>query len=137
MKIAIIAFTVLLGITLVAGLAFSRGWGSHHGWGMNGYRQDSDDWCGGQRYQKENTNWESGCCRRNWHYDYSDHVKIDRNTVKAIAQDYLDRLDNPNLKIGQISELKKRFEVEIVTQDDSLVERMIIYRETGYVEIEY
>jgi len=38
---------------------------------------------------------------------------------------------NPNLKLGKIKEVEEGFEVQIVTRDDSLVNRFVLDRNTG------
>jgi mono/diheme cytochrome c family protein len=50
---------------------------------------------------------------------------------------YLNRLGNPNLKTGKITEKGDDYEIEIVTKDGSLVNRIQVNKSTGQMRSEY
>jgi hypothetical protein len=54
-----------------------------------------------------------------------------------MVRDYLYRLGNPNLKQGKVRETDHEFEVEIVTKDNSLVEKLLIEKQTGWMRLTY
>ena len=56
---------------------------------------------------------------------------LSKKKAEEIAQFYLDRLDNPRLKIGKIKDNDTAFEVEIVTRDNSLVNNLLVEKDTG------
>ena len=56
---------------------------------------------------------------------------LSKKKAEEIAQFYLDQLGNPRLKSGQIKERDKVFEVAIVTRDNSLVDKLLIEKDTG------
>ncbi len=56
---------------------------------------------------------------------------IDEQHAKSRVQGYLDDLGNPNLKLGKINETTRSFEVEIVTLDNSLVDKIKVNKKTG------
>lgn len=59
-------------------------------------------------------------------------TEITKDSVASMANAYLARLGNPNLKLGEIKELDKAFEVSIVTKDNSLVNRYTVDKKTGF-----
>ncbi len=56
---------------------------------------------------------------------------LSKKKATEIAQFYLDQLGNPRLKLGQIKKKDKVFEAAIVTIDNSLVNRLLIEKDTG------
>jgi hypothetical protein len=46
---------------------------------------------------------------------------------------YLRSSRNPNLKIGEVEDKGPVFEVEIVTKEDSLVDKLVVNKETGWI----
>lgn len=59
--------------------------------------------------------------------------QLTKNDAETVIRDYLYRLGNPNLKQGKIKETDHEFEVEIVTKDNSLVEKISIDKQTGWM----
>jgi hypothetical protein len=57
--------------------------------------------------------------------------------VKAIVENYLQSTRNPNLKLGKIKEKDNYFEAEILTKDDSLVDKIIVDRFSGWMRSMY
>ncbi|MBI5043302.1 MAG: hypothetical protein HZC10_05645 [Nitrospirae bacterium] len=56
---------------------------------------------------------------------------ITKDEAAAILQNHLKWTRNPNLKLGKITEKETGFEAEIVTKDNSLVNKIFIDKETG------
>ncbi len=56
---------------------------------------------------------------------------ITKDEATTILQNHLKWTRNPNLKLGKITEKDKGFEAEIVTKDNSLVNKIFIDKETG------
>ncbi|HID74967.1 MAG TPA: hypothetical protein EYP56_03115 [Planctomycetaceae bacterium] len=53
------------------------------------------------------------------------------------AEEHLERLGNPNLKIGEVNHTVASFEVQVVTQDGSLVNWLIIDKQSGRIRTLY
>ena len=48
-----------------------------------------------------------------------------------MLEDYLDSMRNPNLKVGEIKDQGDAFEAEILTKENSLVDRILVDNRTG------
>ena len=57
------------------------------------------------------------------------------NDAEQLADDYVAR--NPNLKIGKVTEKDQFYEATILTQEGSLVERLMIDKQTGWMKRAY
>jgi hypothetical protein len=57
---------------------------------------------------------------------------LDQKTAQELAQNYV--AGNPNLKIGQVTEKEGVYEAPVVTQDGSLVETLLIDKQTGWMK---
>jgi hypothetical protein len=57
--------------------------------------------------------------------------------ARAILEDYLKSKRNPNLKLGKIKDDGYAFEAEIVTKDNSLVDRILVDKNTGGMRSAY
>jgi hypothetical protein len=57
--------------------------------------------------------------------------------VRAKEENYLKATRNPNLKVGKITDKDQYFEVEIVTKDNSLVDKIIVDKQTGWTRSIY
>jgi len=92
-----------------------RGPGAHHGYGMGpgmmgqGY---------GPQYQQE-------------------RKPLTEKDVKAMAENYVQSTRNPNLKLGKITDKDQYFEAEIVTKNDSLVDKILVDKQTGWMRSIY
>lgn len=53
------------------------------------------------------------------------------------AERYLQGLNNPNLKLGEINETAASYEVQVVTKDGSLVNWIIIDKQSGQLKTQY
>jgi hypothetical protein len=62
---------------------------------------------------------------------------LEEKDVKAIIENYLNSMRNPNLKLGKIKDAGNSFEAEIVTKDNSLVDKIIVDKMTGWMRSAY
>jgi len=70
-------------------------------------------------------------------YRYSKNP-MDRDTAKAILNDYLQSLRNPNLKIGEIKDKDSVFEAKILTnKNEDLVDIILVNKYTGWIQSAY
>jgi hypothetical protein len=56
---------------------------------------------------------------------------LSESEARRMVEDYLRSTRNPNLKLGQLRDLGKVFEAEILTKEDSLVDRILVDKNTG------
>jgi len=54
-------------------------------------------------------------------------------TASQIVADRLEAAANPNLKVGKVTEVGRDFEVEIVTKDGSLANKVLVEKSTGRI----
>ncbi len=87
-----------------------------------------------------------GCpMMRNWidrgSYEATDPltrtVALTEEQATTMVQDYVQSIGNPNLKMGKVKETDTDFEVEIVTKDDSLVNKILVDKRTGWTRSIY
>ncbi|MCE5274147.1 MAG: hypothetical protein ABFD70_13500 [Syntrophaceae bacterium] len=57
--------------------------------------------------------------------------------TKLLVEHYLTSMGNPNLKMGKITDKEKYFEAEIVTKDGSLVDTLMVDKQTGWMKSVY
>jgi hypothetical protein len=62
---------------------------------------------------------------------------LDEKDAKAEVEDYIKGSRNPNLKMGSVKDKGSTFEVEILTKDNSLVDRILVDKNTGWMKSEY
>jgi len=62
---------------------------------------------------------------------------LDEKNIKEILENYLKSTRNPNLKLGKIEDKGKVFEAEILTQKDSLVDKILVDKYTGWIRSAY
>jgi hypothetical protein len=62
---------------------------------------------------------------------------IDKKDAQALLQNYLDSTNNPNLKLGQETDKGTRYEFDVVTKDNSLVDRLRVSKDTGEIRSAY
>lgn len=58
-----------------------------------------------------------------------------KDQVKMLVDHHV--AENPNLQVGQITAKDDIFEAEIVTKDGSLVNKVIVDKNTGWIKKEY
>ncbi len=62
---------------------------------------------------------------------------LDKNHVSQEVGNYLKSTGNPNLKLGEIREKGENFEADILTKNDSLVDKILVNKDTGEMRSEY
>ncbi len=58
---------------------------------------------------------------------------LEEKDVKVILENYLRSTRNPNLKLGKVTEKDNYFELEILTKDNSVVEKIIVDKYSGWM----
>ncbi len=58
---------------------------------------------------------------------------LEEKDAKGILENYLRSTRNPNLKLGKVTEKDKYFESEILTKDNSLVDKIIVDKYSGWM----
>jgi len=62
---------------------------------------------------------------------------VTMDQAKVLVEKYMDRMGNPNLKSGRIVDKDKYFETDITTKDGSLVNKLYVDKQTGWMRFEY
>lgn len=62
---------------------------------------------------------------------------LEEKDARGILENYLNSMRNPNLKLGKIRDVGSAFEAEILTKDDSLVDRILVDKNTGSMRSAY
>jgi hypothetical protein len=72
------------------------------------------------------------------HHSYNRSGKsVTMDQAKVLVEHYLTTIGNPNLKSGKIADKDKYFEVEIVTKEGSLVDKLMLDKQTGWMKSVY
>ncbi len=77
-------------------------------------------------------------------YDRGDQLQsgrqmgpLEKKDAEKIAENYIQATRNPNLKLGKIEDSGDAFKAQIVTKDNSLVEEVLIDKDSGYMRPAY
>ena len=70
------------------------------------------------------------------HYPQN-HSAMDKKDAESIFADYLKARHNPNLKLGKIQDEGFVFEADLLTLNNSLVDRLIVDKDTGRIRSAY
>jgi hypothetical protein len=62
---------------------------------------------------------------------------VNRDDAARIFENYLDSMHNPNLKLGKIKDEGSDFEADMLTKDNSLVNKLIVDKDTGRIRSAY
>ncbi len=62
---------------------------------------------------------------------------MEEKDARGILENYLTSMRNPNLKLGKIMEKDYYFEAEILTKEDSLVDKILVDKFTGWMRSVY
>jgi len=62
---------------------------------------------------------------------------MEEKDAKAMLENYLQSTRNPNLKLGKITEKGYYFEAEIHTKENSLVDKILVDKFTGWMRSMY
>lgn len=122
MKKLLMVMVLVLGLG-VAGVASAGYWGNMMGWGNGGYMMGPGYGNGGPGYGMP-------CWDNNYGASQGQRTLTEKD-AESIVGSYIGA--NPNLKAGKIEDKKTYFETEIRTKDNSLVSKLAIDKNTGYV----
>jgi hypothetical protein len=130
---------IAVAVVLVGGLASFAS--AHGGWGGGHmmWNRDSNDYGRGRHMYNRNYDdgrgrgYGPGSCWSNT--DRSRSLgEIDKaETAAEIVADHLAGAGNPNLTVGKVTEVGRDFEVEIVTKDGSLANKVLVEKSTGQI----
>ena len=109
----------------VAGIASAGYWGNMmgSGWGNGGHMMGPGYGSGGPGYGMP--------CWDNAYGANQGQSTLTKQDAESIVRNYIG--GNPNLKAGGIEDKTTYFETEIRTKDNSLVSKLAIDKNTGYV----
>jgi hypothetical protein len=62
---------------------------------------------------------------------------LEEKDAREVVENYLKSTRNPNLEIGNITEAGDVFEAEIVTKDNSLVDKVLVDKSSGWIRSAY
>ncbi|NIS68498.1 MAG: hypothetical protein GTO12_05955 [Proteobacteria bacterium] len=62
---------------------------------------------------------------------------LEEKDARGILENYLQSMRNPNLKLGEIKDQGYAFEAEIKTKDGSLVDKILVDKNTGQMRSVY
>lgn len=62
---------------------------------------------------------------------------LEQDDAEKIVQNYIEATRNPNLKLGKIEDSGDAFRAQIVTRENSLVEEVLIDKDSGYMRPAY
>ena len=68
---------------------------------------------------------------------YHNQKSLDKKDAARILKNYLNSNHNPNLKLGEIKDQGSSFEADLLTKDNSLVDRLIVDKDTGRMHSAY
>ena len=102
------------------------GYGRHHMWGR-GYGMDYEGRDRGPgRMERERGPRAS-----------DDAKELSQSDARDIVEDYLESTRNPNLTLGKITDAGEAYEAEILTRDGSLVDKVMVDKQNGYMRPAY
>ncbi|HPI94063.1 MAG TPA: hypothetical protein PLT09_10370 [Deltaproteobacteria bacterium] len=62
---------------------------------------------------------------------------VDKDQAKLLMERYIASTGNPNLKLGKIMDKDTYYEAEIVTKNGSLVDKLMVDKQTGWIRSVY
>jgi hypothetical protein len=62
---------------------------------------------------------------------------LEEKDAKDLIENYLKNMRNPNLKLGKMKDAGNTFEAEIVTKDNSMVDKIVVDKTTGWMRSAY
>jgi hypothetical protein len=62
---------------------------------------------------------------------------LEEKDARAILENYITNMKNPNLQLGKINDAGTTFEAEILTKDNSLVDKIMVDKKTGWMRSAY
>ena len=131
-KKMLVGLVVAATVALSGGVVLAQNWGYGGGWGhMMG------PWYGGQMMGPGYGGYMMGpgygnYCGGNTPGAYGETKTLTEKDTDSILRNYIGA--NPNLKVGKIQDKGSFFEGEIVTKDNSLVAKLGVDKNTGWVQ---
>jgi len=110
------------------GMMGGRGYGYGMGPGMMGGQGYGYGMSPGQGY---------GPNQQNPYAQQQPQKPIDKDQAKSMVENYLKSTGNPNLKIGDIKDEGQNFQADVVTKDNSLADKILIDKNTGWMRPAY
>ena len=124
-KMMAIGLGIMLGMFLSMGTLYACG-----GMGQGGHDMGN----AGGMMKEEGTDSHKG-------YQHSGQQQgqpIEKGQAKQLLEDYLNLKENPNIKLGEITEGQDYFEAEVVTtKNGALVDKIRVNKSTGSLESVY
>ena len=74
---------------------------------------------------------------RYWGYGRQSAEPLEEKEAKALVENALRATRNPNLKLGKLTDKGNYFEVEILTKDGSLVDKLMVDKYNGWMRSIY
>jgi hypothetical protein len=140
-KIILLLFaTVFIGFALysVEGNAqMGQGYGPGYGMGSGMMGSGSGSGMGQGMMGSGNGNGRQYGPQYGRQYQQPRQKPLDRNQAKQEAENYLRSMRNPNLKLGRIQENSNGYQINIVTKDGSLVDKVLVDKNTGGMRSTY
>ncbi|MFW6372515.1 MAG: hypothetical protein ACOC3W_02350 [Thermodesulfobacteriota bacterium] len=70
------------------------------------------------------------------YYDQQ-QLPLEKEEARGIVENYLESSRNPNLRVGDVEDQGDTFQADIVTKDGSLVDQLLINKDTGWMRSVY
>lgn len=135
-KKMLVGLVVAATIAIGGGVVLAQGWGYGGGWGWG---HMMGPWNGGNMmgpgyggYGYMMGPGYGNYCGGNTPGAYGASKALTEKDTEAILRNYIGA--NPNLKVGKIKDKGSFFEGEIVTKDNSLVARLGVNKDSGWVQ---
>ena len=129
---------IAVAVVLVGGLASFAS--AHGGWGGGRmmWDQGNNDYGRGRHmysrdFDDRGRGYGPGYCRNNSETRGAVGEVGKAETAAEIVTERLEYTGNPNLKVGKVTEVGRDFEVEIVTKDGSLANKVLVEKSTGRI----
>ena len=78
-----------------------------------------------------------GPSQQNPYAQQQNQKPIDKDQAKSMVENYLKSTGNPNLKLGDIKDDGQNFEADVVTKDNSLADKILVDKNTGWMRPAY
>lgn len=102
------------------------GYGRHHMW------EDDGDWQRGSEKGEKKRSKKSAISKSTRKTE-----ALSPSDARVIVKDYLKSTRNPNLKLGKVSDAGEAYQAEILTRDGSLVDTLLVDKESGAMRPAY
>jgi hypothetical protein len=68
---------------------------------------------------------------------YQQQKPLDKEEAQQELQNYLESIGNPNLKLGEVRDKGSSFEADVMAQNDMIVDKFLVDKNTGCMRSEY